>query len=251
VIASKGIESASQVISLVEGRASVTLVMRSEPKTGDSSTGVSSAQLMVPSKARHELDKAEDAVRKKKWGDAFRSIEKALTIWPRYAEALILRALIERNQHSPGLALTDAEKAIDYDPNYGKAYLVLGCVYNDLNRFDDAISTLDHGITIAPDNWQGYYEMGRAMLSKGNFDGALRQVDKGSALAHSDYPPIHLVKGFAYLGLKNQSAALVELEAYLKLAPNTETASHVKQVLNQLTGDKQPTSDSQQTTNWR
>jgi len=238
VIAKKGIESASAIVSLVAGRAWVTVFMRSEPKTDDSSAGVSATQLMVPNKAHQELRKAEEAVRKKNWAEAIHSIEKALTIWPRYADALILRAIIERNQRSVNLALADAQTAIGYDPNYGKSYLVLGSVYNDLNRTDDAIRTLDQGIRIAPDNWQGYYEMGRAMLSKRDFDGALRQAEKASAFLRTDYPPIHLVKGFAYLGLKNQSAARGEFEAYLKLEPNTDNASRVKQVLNQLSGGK-------------
>jgi tetratricopeptide (TPR) repeat protein len=244
VIAEKGLESTNQTVSLVASRAAVTLIVRSRTGRGDSEA-VSAAQLMVPSKARQELGKAEEALRKKNWVAAARFTEKALTIWPRYAEALIVRTIIERNQHSMDEALADAQKAIDCDPKYGKGYLVLGSVYNDLNRFDDAIRTLDQGIRIAPDSWQGYYEMGRARLYKQDFGGALGEAEKASALVRIDYPPIHLVKGFAYVGLKNQPAARVELEAYLKLEPNPENASRVKQILTHLSFDKGLASDPQ------
>jgi len=238
VIARKGIYSDNQHVSTRPASNFVTLIIRSERQSGDGRQPVSAAQLAVPGKARGELEKAEQAFRSNRVVDATHFVEKALKLWPRYAEALTLRALIERHQHYSDLALADAKKAVEYDPNFGTAYFVLGSIYIDVHRLDDAIPMLDHGIMVAPTYWQGYYEMGRAMLYKGDFEAALRHVAKASTLAPIDYPQIHLVKGYAYLGLKNQSAARIELEAYLKLEPNTENVSRAKQVLNQLSGDK-------------
>jgi len=244
VIANKGIYTDSQHVSTTPVSNFVTLIIRSDQQSGDSRQPVSAAQLAVPSKARGELDKAEQAFRSYKWADATHFVEKALNLWPRYPEALTLRALIERHRNSSDLALADVQKAVEYDPNFGKAHFVLGAIYIDVHRLDDAILTLDQGIKIAPASWQGHHEMSRAMLYKGDFEAALREAAKASTLAPNDYPQIHLVKGYAYLGLKNQSAARVELEAYLRLEPNTENASRAKQVLNHLSDEKEQTSDS-------
>jgi tetratricopeptide (TPR) repeat protein len=192
------------------------------------------AQLAVPAKARQELQHAEKAIKLSKVAEAKRFLQNALARWPRFADALMLRALIERDQHSLELALADAENAVAYDPNYGKAYIVLGSIYTNLNRCGDAVRSVDHGIEIAPTYWQGHYEMSRALLCTGDFSGALLHANKASAMGSNRYPAVHLMKGYAYLGLKNDTAAKTELETYINLEPNDEARSRAKQILAQL-----------------
>jgi tetratricopeptide (TPR) repeat protein len=202
--------------------------------SSDGRATVSAAQLAVPGKARREFEKAQDSLRRNKFGDAASHIERALTFCPRYAEALLLRAVLERSQHSSKLAQADAEKAVEYDPGNGQAYIVLAASYIDLQRWDDAIRSLNHGIAIVPTYWPGYYEMSKAMLAKGDFADALRQAGKASTLDSTDYAPLHIVKGYAYLGLGNSVAATQELELYLKQEPSGSTAPQIRKTLDQL-----------------
>lgn len=228
---------ARQYIRVTPGVNIVTLTFPAEKGSVDPGPSTTSAaQLAVPGKARREFEKAEEALRKSKLNDAIRFVEKALTLWPRFAEALTLRAIVERSQQSSELAVTDAQKAIEYDPNYGKAYAVLGSIYTDAHRVDDAIRTLDHGIAIAPTYWATYYEMSRALLLRGDFATTLRQAEKASSLVHGEYPPLHLVKGYAHLGLKNASAARTELETYIKLGTDPALTGKAKEALAQLSG---------------
>ena len=230
-----GISEARQQIVVESGLNLVTLIVPAKEESVEPTQAtITAAQLAVPGRARLELQKAEKAFRRGKFSDANRLIEKALTVWPRFAEAITLRALLERGQHSSELAMTDAQRAIEVDPNYPKAYAILGAVFTDINRSDDAIRTLDHAIAIAPNYWPSYYEMSRAFLLKGDFTTTLRQAEKASALVRGEYPPLHLVKGYAYLGLKNEHAAQTELETYIKLEPNTALADRAKQALAQL-----------------
>jgi tetratricopeptide (TPR) repeat protein len=141
---------------------------------------------------------------------------------------------MERQANSPQLAVADAEQAVGCDPNYPISYFVLGSVYNDLDRSDDAIRTLDHGISIGPTYWQGYYEMSRALLRKGDFSAALRQAEHSSSLAPKEFASIHLVKGYAFLGMNNSIAARTELETYVKMKPDAESAARAKAVLAQI-----------------
>lgn len=235
VIAQQGILQSRTEVFITSGANWVTLTFQSQGTAAErSQTTVSAAQLAVPANAKRELVKAQDAANKGKWDAATRSIQKALTLWPKYAEALVLRSLIERGQHSSDLAIADAEKAVQFDPNYGRAYAVLGASYADVNRWDDAVRTLDHGIAVAPTYWQGYYEMSRVLLLKGDPAAALRQAEKASSLAPIDFPMLHLIKGYAYLGLKDQAAARTELETYVKVRPNGQPAVKAREVLSQL-----------------
>lgn len=235
VIAQQGIVQTRTEVFVSSGANWVTLTFPSRGTASERSQAtVSAAQLAVPANARREYQKAQDAANKGKWDAASRCLQKALTLWPKYAEALVLRALIERNQHSSELAIADAEKAVEYDPNYGRAYAVLGASYTDVNRWDDAVRTLDHGIAVAPTYWQGYYEMSKVLLLKGDSLAALRQAEKASSLVPTEFPVLHLIKGYAYLGLKNQPAARTELETYIKLNPNGQPAVKAKEILHQL-----------------
>lgn len=234
LIAKEGLNETSEHVSVMAGANWVHLTLVTSNGPTAKGAAVTAAQLAVPAKARRDLEKAQDALHKKKLSDAARLIQRALVVWPHYAEALLLRAVMERQANSPQLAATDAEKAVGFDPNYPVAYFVLGSVYNDLDRCDDAIQTLDHGIAIGPTYWQGYYEMSRALLRKGDFPAALRQAEHSSTLAPKEFASIHLVKGYAYLGMNNSSAARTELETYVKMKPDAETAVRAKAVLAQM-----------------
>ncbi len=234
--ATLGILEVSDQIQVSIGENWVNLTMPPKEQSGaDRRAPVSAAQLSIPGKARNALQKAWDALGKNKLVDAARYIEKALVFCPRYAEALTMRAMLELQGNSREMALADAEKAIEYDPNYGTAYIILGSAYNSLGRFDDAVRTLDHGIAITPDTWQGYYEMSKALLAKGDSVAALHQAEKASSLLGPlNYPALHLVKAYAYIRLKNQSAASAELEAYQRLEPQGHMSAEAKQMLEKL-----------------
>jgi tetratricopeptide (TPR) repeat protein len=233
--ATVGLREARAEVDVREGVSLVTLTIpQSNDSTGDGKATISAAQLAVPDKARREFQKAQDSVSKNKFVEAASHLERALTFCPRYAEALVLRAILERSQNSLKLAQADAEKAVEYDPHNGQAYIVLAASYIDLQRWDDAIRSLNHGVALAPTYWPGHYEMSRAMLAKGNFAEALRQAEKASTVASTNYAPLHLVKGYAYLGLGNNVAAGQELEVYLKQEPSAPATPQVRKTLDQL-----------------
>ena len=235
LVAQKGLAETRTSISVTAGANFVTLTLPSTGKPGENhGSMVSAAQLAVPKKARREYEKAEDAAEKNKWAEANQCLQRALLIWPKFAEALVLRAIIERNGYSSEQAITDAEKAVESDPSYGKAYVVLGAAYTDVKRWDDAVRALDHGVRIAPDYWQAYYEMSRTLLLKQDFAGALQQAQKASDVGHTNFPMLHLIKGYAYLGLSNQPAARTELETYVKLEPKSDAALRVRTILERM-----------------
>jgi Tfp pilus assembly protein PilF len=235
LVVQNGLAETRTSISVNAGANFVTLTLPSTGKPGQNDDSiVSAAQLAVPKKARHQYEKAEDAARKNKWAEANQYLQRALVIWPKFAEALVLRAILERNESSAEQAITDAEKAVASDPSYAKAYVVLGAVYTDVNRWDDAVRALDHGVSMAPDYWQGYYEMSRALLLKKDFAGALQQAQKASDVGRTNFAMLHLIKGYAYLGLSNQPAARTELETYVKLQPKSDAALRVRTILERM-----------------
>jgi tetratricopeptide (TPR) repeat protein len=210
----------------------VAIAMQGPPSTGGQPT-ISVNQLAAPARARKALQKALEALHMNRLADANMYLDKALIAYPRYAVALTLRGIITMDR-DPQQACGDFQKAIEYDPNHGPAYAALGSVYNHLGRYDDAALTLDHALVLAPTFWPSYYELSVASLGKADFTAALRLVEKASTLAPMKYPPMHMIKALAFIGLQNTPAATTELKTFLLEAPNDPLAPKARRKLESL-----------------
>ena len=217
-----------------------------ESSGADRAGTISVSQLKLSGKAREALHKAVVAVSKKRLADAARYVERALALYPRSSEALTFRASLEAaNEESREQAKEDAEKAVEYDPNYAAGYIVLGSLYNYYQRFDDASRALDRAITLSPASWQGHYEMSIALVAKGDFLGGLREAERSSRLDSQNDLNLHIVRAYAYMGLKNPAAATAELEAVRKRQPNNELLSAAQDALNKFFPDHAAHTDMQ------
>jgi predicted Zn-dependent protease len=234
VVVTQGIQ---QVRQLVEAQNFLTEVsLRMALPANDGGNSVSVGELKVPHKAVKLVAKAEDAFRNHKLREARKQTEKALAIAPSFARALTLEGVLDLNDNRLPQAEQELQTAIRSDSGYGMAYVVLGAVYNMSSRFDAALRALRQGITIVPNSWQAYFESAKALLGKGQYKDALRNADRAAQFAPNDYPPIHLVRAHALLGLKAYRDAAGELEQYLGREPNGVDSANARQTLDQVRG---------------
>lgn len=235
VVASSGL-SQTQERCEVRGLASnVTLRLPVSSKADDAngSPSVSVAQYKVPDKARAAFKKAREASAKGKDEEAQKLLTKALEIYPKYSDALTLRAVLKMSVADVPGAKADLQQAIDNDENCAWAYIVLGSVFNVEKRFDDALRTLQRGESLSPSSWQLYFEMGKALVGKAQYEAALRQLSRAQSLIPKDYAPIHMVKAHAYFGLNNYSDAMTELQAYLAQEPPGPHTAEAQEMMSQ------------------
>lgn len=195
-----------------------------------STATVTVAELTVPTKARKELEKARKAILHQRVDEADHYIAKALLAWPRYCQALTLKSWLALTRKSYEQARADAEMAVEYDPNDSLALQTLGDSYMFLHRFDDALRIIDHSIAIKPSAWQGYYEKGKLSILRGDWPGALRAAAKASSLTR-DNPYLHLLRVFAFAGMKDQSAADREIAVFRRLKPETSWSPQLRRAL--------------------
>lgn len=235
IVATSGLQQAQQRVDSNRMMVSVELRLpvSSAPADGNPSNSVSVAQYKVPGKAREELKKAQDASEKGKHDDAAKHVAKALEIYPKYAEALTLRAILKMDAKDDNGAIADLQQAITDDENCALAYLVMGAALNVQSKFDDAIRALERGEALSPNSWQAYFEMGRALVGKAQYDAALRQLDRAQALMPKEYPPLHLVKAHAMLAVSNYTDAMAELQQYLAKEPNGPNTQEAEKMLAQ------------------
>lgn len=232
VVALKGVDEAHERVHVATSQATVTLRMAapvSEPGAGNT---VSVKALQIPGKARNEYQKARQAFNKGKFEDARKRVEKALQIFPRFAEALALRGILRANDKDYAGAQQDLQQAINDDSNYAMSFFALGATQNQLGKFTDAQQTLEEGLRVDPTSWQGYFELSKCMLGQDNYRNALKYVVKAEDIG-SGYAPIHLVKAHALLGLKAYDEAAIEFERFLNQDPKNPGAPEARQALAQ------------------
>lgn len=236
VVVTSGVNEVRDQVDVYSSGATVSLHMGADNEAAaDGSPGmVSVAQMKVPGKARSLYRKAQGHVEKNKLDDASQELQKALAIAPTYAPALTLRALIAMQRGNATAALPDLESAVQNDPAYGLGYIVLGSAYNMQARYDDAIRVLSRAEALAASAWQLHFELSKALLGKGDYQKSLQQAGRAGALAAADYPPLHLVMAHAYLGLKDYSQAITELEQFISRDPNGADSARARKALDQV-----------------
>jgi tetratricopeptide (TPR) repeat protein len=233
VVATKGIVMASERLEIMNTSASVNLRL-SSAETGDAAGGratVSVAQYRVPNKARKAFAKAQDAFAEHDIERAAKELAKALEIHPQFAEALTLRGILKLDAEDNDGAIDDISSAIKVDPAYATAYVALGAAFNRAQRFDEALQTLDRGVAIDPTSWQGYFEIGKAHVSKGSYELGLRSLDKAQSMSGDRYPPLHLVRAHALLALREYETAMLELQEFLKKAPQAPQSAAAREMM--------------------
>lgn len=235
LVVDTGMDQLRERVQVTHGPAMLSLRLP-RPQGADAGSGhaVSVAQLKVPGKARNEFHKAERALQKRDHDGARQHLEKALGIYPEYAEALTLRAVLWLDAQEAQKALDDLERAAKADPQFAMAYVVQGAVHNRLSQFDDALRALDRGTALAPTTWQAYFEKGKALLGKREYEAAVRQLQKAQQYAPKEYAPIHLVKAHAFLGLRLYPDAMTELETYLQRDPEGAASVEARQTLDKV-----------------
>ncbi|HEU5337262.1 MAG TPA: tetratricopeptide repeat protein [Terriglobales bacterium] len=235
--AQSGVLEASERVQVDDGQTWVTLRMPEPSAQGGNANAptISVQQLRVPDKAASFLRKAQEALDKNRLDEASKQVSKALASYPRYAQALAMRGILELQQGQFEQAADDANRAIQFDPNYGTGYLVMGAALNAQKKFQEALRPLSRAEVLVPNAWQGYFESSKALLHLGRFQEALQQVNKAFTLVDlSEHPELHVIKGYAYMALRVYSPALAEFQAYLKQVPNGPYTVAVRDTLEKI-----------------
>ena len=233
VHAAAGLNDTVERVDLRSGNCfvSLRLPVPDGAQAGDGGRTVSVAQFRVPSKARQVFHKAQKALDKQNYDQAEKLVNKALEIFPNYADALTLRALLHMDAGRIPEALDDLQNAIHDDSSCSLAYVVMGAAFNQTARFDDAIRALQRGISLNPASWQAHFELGKAFVGKGDFPTAIRNLERAESMGPNSYAPLHLVKAHALLGMKSYSDAMTELEKYLEREPNGQNSAQARETL--------------------
>ncbi len=233
IVASFGSTTATVTASVFAPHERVSLRMQTSglPAPG---SAVSVQQLQIPERARKEMTKAYASLRKKDSATALEHIDRALTLYPPYAEALAVRAQLKYDTGDPASAISDLSNALSFDPNQGWLYVSLICVYNNEDRFADAEPLLARALSLSPNHWATYYEVGRTEIGLGSLDSAWTHLQRAESLGATKFAPLHLMKAYVHYRKSDFVSAKLAISRYLELNPEGIQLPAVKKLLAEI-----------------
>jgi tetratricopeptide (TPR) repeat protein len=192
------------------------------------------ARQPASSEAQEALAKGQELLLRK--GDPKQSIssfKKVVKIDPQYAPGYLLLGTAYMQTKEYGEAQSAFEKVSKLEPANATALLGLGATLNQQGEFLAAQKPLTQSLALNPNSAEAQYELGRSYWELGKWKDAAPHVRKSLAL-DKQFAVAHVLMGNVFLREKNGNSALSEFQEYLRLAPEGEQASAVRDMVSRL-----------------
>lgn len=203
-----------QARSLQEIRINVPRTLSSAPSPG-SSPLVSTADLNIPEAARKEFDAAAQFMAKENWKKAIDRLTKAVSIYPRYAEAYNNLGVAEAKLGDRDAERSALDKAIAASDHFAPAYVNLARMDIADKNFAHAEELLSHASAIDPDDALTLTLLADMQLFTRHYQQAVATAAKVHAMSHSPHALAHYVAAHALLAQNLAREALYEMQVFL------------------------------------
>jgi hypothetical protein len=192
---------------------------------------VSAHELSMPKAARDlaEAGKKELYVEKNPQ-KALKDFAAAVAKAPGYYEVYYLMGMIYLSLQNSAQAEEDLQRAVGLsEQSYGDADVALALLW--LGRHDTARGEplLRRGLELNPNSWMGFFERGKLEMYREHYAAALEAAQTARSLA-AEQPLVYRLLSLIHLKQKNYSAALVDLDAYIRLDPDSADGAHAKEI---------------------
>lgn len=197
---------------------------------------ISFTSLKAPDKAKKAYQDGLKQFSNKKLANAQKQLEKAVTLYPEYAEAWHALGQVYEAQNQPDRAREAYEKAIACDPKFMRPYLQLALMDARAGNWEKVRETTDYVLKMNPYDFpDAYFFNSVAHLNLRNPVEAEKAAREAIKLkAERRYPQVEHVLGLALALQNNFAEAKLHLERYLQLAPNAGNIEIVKKQLEQI-----------------
>jgi tetratricopeptide (TPR) repeat protein len=191
------------------------------PKEQPADHSISAHELSMPAAARKLMDSGKKKLYAGNNADgALHEFESAAAKAPDYYGSLQKPADAEKNLR------TSASLS---NQTYSDAVLALAVLL--LGRHDTAEGEplLRRSLQLNPNYWVGYYELGKLELCRMHLEPALDAAKTAESLAPQQ-PKVYRLLSLIHLRQKNYQAALADLDAYIRLDPDSPEGHTAKQI---------------------
>lgn len=190
----------------------------------------------VPKKALAYYDKAIELAEKNDHFGAIEQLKLAIAEHPSFIHAINELGV----QYLKLNKLEDADAAfqgaLKIDPDSFSALINRGIANVMMKRFGEAAPILRKALKKNDQSAVGHYFLGQALANLGLFDDAEKELLASLKLGKEEMKEAHRILAIIYTSRGAKKQAAEELEAYLRLAPNTPDAEKLKDMIRKLKG---------------
>lgn len=201
---------------------------------GDKAAAVSVTSLMVPKDAAKEYDNAVKDLRDGKLATALPHLEKAVEIYPRYAEAWNELGRVRLTQQNRAKAREAFNMAVSADAEFTLPYINIASMNVQDKQWKEAADAAGKALTIDNRNPMSAVLFAIATYNLNDLDSAEKSALHASALGQEKLPQAHSLLTEIYLVKEEFGRAAQHARAYLQLAPAGPFAARMKEGLAQM-----------------
>ena len=203
---------------------------------GIEGSSISVTSMMAPKDARKAYEHGLQSLLKNKPNDAVKDFEKAVAVYPKYADAWVNLGKLRLGQQSVEPARSALMRAMESDPKLVEPYVELGLLAAKDANWQESGEFLDRAVELDPVDFpQAWYADAVANYNLKKYDAAERAARTAVKLDPRHVNPRSgLLLGLVLVEKQDYAGAAAELTAYVKLAPSAPDVAQVKDQLGQL-----------------
>ena len=201
------------------------------PKEPAGGPSISAHELSMPESARKLMDSGKKKLYVGNNAEgSLRDFEAAVGKAPDYYEAYYQMGMACLSLQKPA----DAEKYLRTsvslsNQTYPEAVLALAILLLGRHDSADGEPLLRRGLELNPNSWVGHYELGKLELYRMHLEPALSAAKTAMSLAPQQ-PKVYRLLSLIHLRQKNYQAAVADLDAYIRLDPDSPEGHTAKQI---------------------
>ena len=196
---------------------------------------------VVPLGLIKEMDKAMEAMQKKRDADARKHLDKAAKISPTNPDVAYLQGMMEVDQRNFPAAEQFFQKAANSSRSQERALLGLGYVQVQLNQAAAAAQTLEKALQMNTASERGHLLLAKAYAQLHEYAKAQEHAQRAAAFNTENAPTARTLLAQILAAQGNREGARLELEGVLSEFPKAASASVARETLASL---ERPTTGS-------
>ena len=197
--------------------------------TGAGGAMVSASDLRVSKKASQEFDKATKLIAKQEWKKAIDQINKALALYPGYAEAYNNLGVVYARLGDSVKEREALQKAIAANDHFAPAFVNLARMEMKEHNFAAAEADLNKATAADPTDPRTLALLAQAQLLDVHYEDAIASARKVHSMSHESYAVVHFVAARACEKLNRLADAVSQLKLFLTEEPSGERATAARQ----------------------
>jgi tetratricopeptide (TPR) repeat protein len=216
----------SEIVDVDPRKTTQSVLVRVKPVVSDENAAgsgdptISASDLKVPEEASREFDKASKLIAKQEWQKAIDPLNKAVALYPSYAEAYTNLGVVYARLGQPDKEREALQKAIAANDHFAPALVNLARLEIKDHNFAGAEVHLTQATTADPNDPQTLALLAQTQLLDKHYEAAIATAGKVHSMSHAAYALVHYVAARACERLNRLPDALKEFKLFLTEEPS-------------------------------